>query len=48
MDRRPTDPIALAIANASAEIAARRAAEQDERRRRIVLVTGRKAQGRAA
>jgi hypothetical protein len=39
MDRRPTDPIALALAAAIAEITARRAAEATERRRRIVVVT---------
>jgi hypothetical protein len=47
MDRRPTDPIALALAAAIAEITARRAAEATERRRRIVVVTGSK-EGRAA
>ena len=40
MDRRPTDPIVLALEAAIAEIAARRAAEAAERRRRIVVMGG--------
>jgi hypothetical protein len=47
MDRRPTDPIVLALAAAIAEITARRAAEAADRRRRIVVVSGGK-EGRAA
>jgi hypothetical protein len=40
MDRRPTDPIVLALAAAIAEIAARRAAEAAERRAKLAVLSG--------
>jgi hypothetical protein len=46
--RRSTDPLVLALAAAMREIAARRAAERDERRRSMAIVQGGKQEGKVA
>lgn len=42
MPDRPVDPLVIALAAAIREIAARRAAERAERRRRLVVLDTRK------